>query len=197
MRFAAALIAATLFSTSALAQANAPGAQNQAQPNFDQFPSFIQMNASIQDGTQVVLRCGYSQNGMVISADPGYMEMSMLNEGTGSYLRYQRIDNKFIITVPAQNAPGRFMIEVVDPNGTTSAKNCVVDGVNDTIQGCTPIQPFMPAQQVSSQDTNAANQCGTFFSKATQQLDRYTYNSLKTDSFKNGLRQKVAVLEAR
>lgn len=170
-----------------------PGVQSQ---NFDQYPSYLEMTSALQDGTQVVLRCGYTQSGTTSMADPGYMEMTVLNQGNGTYMRYQRIDNKLIMTVPVPGGVGRFLLEVVEPTGMVIAKSCQNNSANDTISGCTPGQPFMPAPQAMAQDQNASNQCGALLNKVTPQLDHFTYSAPKTQIFKNALRQKVGVLEA-
>ncbi len=202
MRYAAlsAFIALLAFSSAAHAQAYAPAPVTPTAPaapttqNFDQYPSYIQMSSQMPDGSEVVLRCGYTQNGITILADPAYMEMSVLSNG--NYLRYQRIDNKLVVSVPAQEGVTRLLMEVVEPTGITIAKNCQSNNANDTIQGCVGAQPFMPAAQVQQQDQNAASQCGALLARATPQLNRTTYSAPKTDIFKNALRQKVGMLEA-
>jgi len=206
MRYIAltAFVATLAFVQPAHAQAYTPTSpvpvpQQQAAPtqSFDQYPSFIEMNSTQPDGTQVVLRCGYSMNGVTIIADPAYMEMSFLNPTNGSYLRYQRIDNKIIITSPAPGVVGRFVIQVSEPNGAVIAKNCTVNSANDTVANCTLAQPFLPPTQATTQDQNAASQCGTLLEKSIPQLDRLTYSAPKTEIFKNSMRQKVNILESR
>ena len=185
--FIAALTFVTPLYAQTFGSAQAPAAK------FDQYPSFIEMSASGQNGGEALLRCGYGQNGTAIVADPGYMETSALNPA-GSYTRYQRIDNKILLTIPAGNS-GRFIVEVVEPTGMTIAKNCQINTSNDTLLSCVAAQPFMTAQDAANQDQAAAGQCGDFFNKSLPQLNGFTYNQQKTNVFKNALRQKVAVLE--
>ncbi|HEU0117265.1 MAG TPA: hypothetical protein VFR09_01420 [Alphaproteobacteria bacterium] len=196
MRLAALIFAAFLLPTAAIAQGFAP--QNSTpQAKFDQYPSFIEINSTVADGTQVSLRCGYAQVGNNITADAGYMEMTFLNESSGSYLRYQRIDNKLILTAPQQGMKGQFLLEVVEPNGSATAKSCQFNPVGDSVSNCIANKPFMTSQQATQQDQSAAQQCGDFLNKATPQLDRVTYNAQKTEVFKNSLRQKVRILEGQ
>lgn len=163
---------------------------------FDQYPSFIETSMQTPDGTQVVLRCGYTQNGGTITADAGFMETSTMNTSRNLYLRYQRIDNKIIMTTPSMKSPGRFTLALAEPNGIVLAKTCQFNGANDTINACVPDQPVMTSAQMTQQDQATAQKCGEFLKNATPQLDGTTFNAQKTEVFKNLLRQKVTMLEA-
>jgi hypothetical protein len=188
-----ALIAAfVLTSSAAYAQATINGHPS----DFDQYPSFLQVSVHMQNGIETVLRCGYSLNGGAIVADPSYMESSVINVGANSYARYQRIDNKVVITAPAPGIAGRYILQATEPNGTTFAKSCQLDLNSDTIQGCIAAQAFIPATEASKQDQGAAQQCGALFAKATPQMNAADFNLQKTEQFKAALRQKVAIIEA-
>jgi hypothetical protein len=185
--FAAVLI---LASSSAHAQATVNG--NPA--DFDQYPSFLEVTTHLPNNVETVLRCGYGQTGSTIVPDAGYMETSVVT--TTNFTRYQRIDNKIIITAPAPGVAGRFLLQVTEPNGLIAAKNCQLDLNSDTIMNCTMVQPFVPAAEATNQDQTAAQQCGSLFAKATPQMATTTFSAQKTDQFKNALRQKVAIIEA-
>ena len=189
------LFSLALLSVSGAAHAQMMQPQQQAQPSFDQYPSFIEMSTSAQ-GIQSVLRCGYTAVAGQISADPGYYELTTLNQGSGMYLRIQHIDGKTIATTVGGNQ-GRFVLQVGGPNGATIAKECLNDPATDSLQGCVPAQPFMAPQDLYGQDQNVAGQCSNFLSKATAQLDPNTYNLQKTQLFKANLRQKAALLEGQ
>ncbi|MFY9288716.1 MAG: hypothetical protein WAO98_09485 [Alphaproteobacteria bacterium] len=163
---------------------------------FDQYPSFIETSMQTQDGTQVVLRCGYVQNGSNIVADPGFMETSTMNTNRNLYLRYQRIDNRILVTTPSSKIPGRFTVAVAEPNGIVLAKTCMFNGSNDTISACVAEQPIMTSAQMTSQDQLTASKCGEFLANAAPQLDRTTFNAQKTEAWKNALRQKVGMIES-
>jgi hypothetical protein len=195
MRYASyAAFTALLLMTGAASAQTQPPVQN-----VEQYPSYIETSNTAQDGTELLIRCGYGENATGIIADPTYMEFSTLNQASGSYVRYQRINTKMVVTIPAQgnNQNGnRFLIEVVEPNGTAIAKNCLNNAASDTINSCIPAQPFMPPAQVATQDQSAATQCGAFLGKALPQLNRFTYSAPKTQIFKNNLSEKVTILEA-
>ncbi len=176
--------------------ANAQATVNGHPADFDQYPSFIQVTTHLPDSSEAVLRCGYIQNGTSFVADPGYMESSIFNQTTGSFTRYQRIDNKILLISPAPNSPGRYLLQVTETTGLMATKNCQFDPSSETISNCMAAQPFMTAPNAQAQDQNAAQQCGSVFAKATSKLDTTTYNLQKTDLFKAGLRQKVALIEA-
>lgn len=184
--------ACLLTSSAAYAQATVNGHP----ADFDQYPSFLEVTTHLQGGAEVVLRCGYSQNGTTILPDAGFMETSVINPAANSYARYQRIDNKIIITGPAPGVPGRFLLQVTEPNGATAAKSCQIDLNSDTIQNCVKVQAFIPPADATNQDQGAAQQCGSLFAKATPQMNPNDFNAQKTEMFKNTLRQKVAILEA-
>jgi len=170
------------------------GAPNAPTPNFDQYPSFIETSSTLQDGTQVVLRCGYAATSAGIVPDASFVETSVLNERSGSYIRTQRIDHTIMLTTTG-GAQGRYLIEATEPTGLLVAKGCQIDTATDSVQGCMPVQPTISAQQMITQDQNAGNQCSAFLTKATPQLDPATYNAQKTELFKNNLRQKARILE--
>jgi hypothetical protein len=50
--------------------------------------------------------------------------------------------------------------------------------------------------QLISQDINLTNQCSTLFNSALPQLNPNGFDFQKTEMFKAGLRQKVAIIEA-
>ncbi len=160
------LIAAlTLSAPAAFAQATINGHP----ADFDQYPSFLEVTTHLPNNVETVLRCGYGQNGNTIVPDASFMELSVIN--ANSYARYQRIDNKIIMTAPAPGMPGRFLLQVTEPNGLIAAKNCQLNLSTDTIQNCTTAQAFLPAAEATKQDQGAAQQCGDLFAQATPKMD--------------------------
>jgi hypothetical protein len=193
MRHSSLILAAAFMSLSTLAYAQ--GTVNGNPANFDQYPSFIEMTTA-SNGSEILLRCGYSSNGVNIMPDPAFMESAVQNSANSSYARFQRIDNKILITAPAPGSPGRFVVQVTEPNGNVIAKSCMFNGASDTLQNCLAAQPFVPAVETARQDQGVAQQCGDFLAKATPQLDAHVYDLRKTEIFKNALRQKIAIVEA-
>lgn len=193
MRRFSFLLASSFIVVSSLAHAQ--GTVNGNAANFDQYPSFIELTTA-SNGSEILLRCGYSSNGVNITPDPGFMESAVQNNSNSSYARYQRIDNKILITAPAPGSPGRFVVQVTEPNGNVIAKSCVFNIASDTLQNCLAAQPFVPANEAAKQDQGVAQQCGDFFAKANPQLDVHGYDLQKTEIFKNALRQKIAIVEA-
>jgi hypothetical protein len=195
-RLTFSVLAATLALSSSAAYAQAT--INGHPADFDQYPSFLEASTHLPNNAETVLRCGYSQSGTSILPDASYMEFSLLNPSMAAgYMRYQRIDNKIILTVPAPGGmQGRYLLQITEPNGMTAAKNCQMDLNTDTISNCSAAQAFAPAAEATKQDQGAAQQCGSLFSQATPKMDTTIYNAQKTDLFKAALRQKVALLEA-
>lgn len=167
-----------------------------AEPEFGQFPSYIQMTATVQ-GVSVALRCGYAQVENNFVGDPGFYEMVSLNQNSGEYLRLQHIDNRIIVTTVSPARNGRFLLTVMGANGAMVAKECQDDPNTDQISGCVAANPTVTSAQISSQDQQAAQQCTDFFNKGAAKLERGTYNLQKTQVFKAGLKQKAAIIEGR
>lgn len=190
-RFTACLIISLILSSAAYAQATVNGHP----ADFDQYPSFLQVSTHMPNNGEAILRCGYSQTGATILPDAGYMESSVINPLNNGYARYQRIDNKIVITAPAP-VPGHFLVQITEPNGIVAAKNCMMDLNTDMLSSCTNAQAFISAADANKQDQGAAQQCGDLFNKAMPQMDKVSFNQQKTDQFKASLRQKVAILEA-
>lgn len=186
------LLASLVLSSTAFAQATLNGHP----ADFDQYPSFLEVTSHLPNNAMGVLRCGYSQTGTTITPDPSYMESTVLNPASNGYARYQRIDNKILITASAPNMAGHFLIQVLEPNSTMAAKNCQMDLNTDSVQGCVNVKPFISAVDATNQDQGAAQQCGSLFTQALPQMDTTSYNLQKTEQFKNAVRQKVAVIEA-
>lgn len=162
--------------------------------NFEQYPSFIQSTAMNQDGSSTVTRCAYTDNGSGFASDASYLESTTMNQANGYYLRYQRANTFFIVTVPAPNMPGRFFLEILTPQGNVEAKSCAVSITNDTIQNCSAAPLFMQANQIIAQDQSAVSQCTNIFGTMQSQMRHGIYNTLKTEILKNSLQQKVNIL---
>jgi hypothetical protein len=174
-----------------------PATAQPGAPSFDQYPSFLQLTSSMQDGTQVVLRCGYSSpNGQSVVLDPGFQEVSFLNQARGGYSRFQHIDNAVIATFTPPAGMQGVLLELVKADGSVMAKNCQMDVNNDTIANCQPAQPLAPAAQIKDQDQKTGAQCVTMLQQGGSQVNPSLASVPKTEAFKSGLRQKVNTLAA-
>ena len=182
-------LAAICFATPAHAQQS--GAQS-----FDQYPSFIELTGSNPDGTQSVLRCGYAVNGGAIVPDPGFQEISVMNQAHKSYSRIQRIDDYLIATsVDPSGGPG-MLLELVKPDGSASAKNCRVNTSDDTIHDCSTISPFTFVDQIKAGDQKIATQCAGLLNQGGKEVNPAVADPQKTEEFKAALREKVNILAA-
>jgi len=170
-------------------------AQAGAGQSFDQYPSFIELTSTRDDGTQSVLRCGYSSpNGHGVSADPGYREISVMNPSHKSYSRIQHIDNDFIATSIDPNGSSDLLLELVKADGTVAAKKCQTNTENDTISNCQTIQPFTFVDQVKAGDQKIGSQCADLVRRSASRMNPALADPQKTEMFKAGLRQKVGIL---
>lgn len=182
-------IAALLFlSNLALAQ--------DAKPSFDQYPSFLELSATNTDGTQSVLRCGYTAKDGHITVDTAFHEISVMNQAHKSYSRIQRLDGFMIATSIDPSGGGGLLVELVEPNGTIRAKNCQNDEASDMIRACRSISPFTFVDQIKAGDQQIATQCEELIKQGMAQINPALADPQKIEQFKNGLRQKVNILAA-
>jgi len=171
-------------------------AQTQGPQSFDQYPSFVQASAVGPDGTQSVLRCGYMVTPQGLFLDPGYREISVLNPGRGSYSRVQHIDDMIIATANDPRGTPDFLLELVKPDGSVTAKACTTDPNSDTISNCAHLAPFTFANQLGAADTETAARCDQLMREGSRQIDPSLADPQKTEIFKAGLRQKASILAA-
>ena len=173
-------------------------ALSQQQQSLDQYPSFVEFTTLAPDGTQTVLRCGYSSpDGKTISFDAGFQEISSINQNRNTYARLQHIDNNVISTSPAPGGTLGLQLELVLDGGPITAKICQTDTDNDTISNCVPTNVTNPAAQVLADDRKLATQCMSLLQESTAQINASLASPEKTEAFKAGLRQKVAQLAAK
>lgn len=172
-------------------------AQNGAQ-SFDQYPSFIELTTTLPTGTQVVLRCGYMvPPGRPATLDPGFQEISILNEKQGIYSRFQRIDDDIVATFRSPTAgDSGLVMELVKVDGSVKAKSCQTNIGNDTIENCKPAQPINAVDQIRTEEQKMAAQCSALLNQGASQINPATASPQKTELFKTGLRQKVKILDA-
>jgi hypothetical protein len=177
---------------------NIASAQATATPqSFDQYPSFIELTSATNDGGKVVLRCGYSSpNGQVVSLDPSFHELSILNESHKSYSRIQHIDNFLIATSSDPTGGPGLLLELIKPDSSVTAKNCQTDLNTDTIGNCHSIQPFTFANQLQAGDQKIEQQCADMMRESGAKINASLASVPKTESFKATLRQKIAILAA-
>src|ERR1700733_3278844 len=168
-------------------------AQGTATPqSFDQYPSFIELTSATNDGAKVVLRCGYSSpNGQVVSLDPSFHELSILNEGHKSYSRIQHIDNFLIATSSDPTGGSGLLLELIKPDSSIVAKNCQTDLNTDAIGNCHSIQPFTFANQIQAGDQKIEQQCSDMIRESGGKINASLASVPKTESFKATLRQKI------
>ncbi len=172
-------------------------AQTPAGPqSFDQYPSFVEASVTGPDGTQSVLRCGYMVTPQGLFLDPGYREISIFNPGRGSYSRVQRIDDLIIATANDPRGTPDFLLELVKPDGSVTAKACTTDPNSDTISNCAHLVPFTFANQLGAADTETGQRCDQLMREGSRQIDPSLADPQKTQTFKNALRQKAAILAA-
>ena len=163
-------------------------------PSFDQYPSFLELSSSNNAETQSVLRCGYATNGSGVKLDPAY-QRNFGDEPKSPYSRIQRIDNMLIATSIDPTSNDSFLpVELVQPNGKTSAKNCQNDSTTDTIHDCHTIPPFTFVDQIKSGDQQITSQCRSLLKQGVAQINPALADVQKTEQFKDTLRQKVNAL---
>jgi hypothetical protein len=173
-----------------------PAVAQSSAPSFDQYPSFIELSATTNDETQSVLRCGYAANGGQVALDPGYHEISVMNQNHHTYSRIQRVDNYLIATSIDPSSGQNLLVELVKPDGSLAAKNCQSDTESDTISNCRSISPFTFVDQIKAGDQQIATRCADLMRQAGSKINPSLADPQKTQAFKIGLEQKVNTLAA-
>ena len=166
---------------------------------FEQFPSFAQLSSTDKDGTESVLRCGYTisndaatKNAAII--DPEYHAITLLNPERHSYSRLEHIKDVTIATFMPPEGQG-LVLELVKPDGTLATKNCKTDLNNEMIANCTPAQPLASAAEIRDSDQKITPQCSALLQQNKAEIKPDLANPQQAVLFKSSFAQKVQTLE--
>jgi hypothetical protein len=182
--------------TSTQTPAQTSAQQGAQKSDFDQFPNFVQFTSTDKEGTETILRCGYSPSvNKTFIIDPEYHEVSVQNPVQHTFSRLQHIGDAIIATFMPPNGQG-LILELVKADGSLITKNCKTEMNNDTISNCSPAQPVAAAAEIRDNDQKITPQCSDLLQQHKAQINPDIANPQLAQTYKAGFTQKINALEA-
>ena len=164
---------------------------------FDQFPSFGQLTTTDKDGTQTVMRCGYSvSNNKAIIIDPEFHEITSLNPIQHSFTRLEHVKDVIIATYMPPTGAG-LLVELVKPDGSVATKSCQTNLNNETIANCGDAQPMASAADIRDADQKIIPQCSDLLQQSKADIKPDLANPALAAAFKAGYQPKIEMLDAQ